>query len=512
MRGLSSLKFHIRYQIIVWSLVVIALIMAGGFLIISYTYWVQDTSNTIIEENISNIRAAKELEITLHGIRAISLNYIIDKDSSWVERLKEKEMEFVQELENARESANTEEENLLIRQIGALFSNYGQNLKNAMAAERQGDTLVANALLVHGSRDLINTIEDKCRTLVVSNQNSQTDYEKRIRRNNDIIRTAMYWFGIGGLALGLILGWLVARILLNPIYKLVLKVRDAAGSELVEHVRMSPGKELEEIDLHINRMITRINQAHEELRENRKLLEKSSRLAAIGEIAPAIAHEIRNPLAAIKMLIYTMKKEGGISEEKSYDLQVILGEINRMENFLQSFLQYARPGKPQMKEVEALPVIREMIHLMAPQMKQNRIELKESFSGERIFVQSDPDQLKQVLMNLLQNAIEAMAQGGVLSVSTALSDGRTQGEAGKMLRIIISDTGHGIPEEMIGSLFDPFVKGSATGTGLGLSISQRIIELHHGWISAANNSGKGATFTVHIPVSSIAGHEKDPDS
>ncbi|MBN1199737.1 MAG: MCP four helix bundle domain-containing protein [Bacteroidales bacterium] len=507
MPGLSSLKFHIRYQIIVWSLVIIALIMAGGFLIISYTYQVQDTSNTIIEENISNIRAAKELEITLHGIRAISLNYIIDKDSSWVESLREKEVEFARVLENARQSANTTEETLLIRQIGALFSNYEQNLKNAMASERQGDTLIANALLVHGSRDLINTIEDKCLALVLSNQNSQASYEKRIRRNNDIVRTAMYWFGIGGLALGLILGWLVARILLNPIYKLVLKVRDAAGSELVEHVRMSPGKELEEIDLHINRMISRINQAHEELRQNQELLEKSSKLAAIGKIAPAIAHEIRNPLAAIKMLIYTMKKEGGISEEKSYDLQVILGEISRMENFLQSFLQYARPVTPQLKEVEVLPVIREMIHLMAPQMTQNRIELKESFAEARCYVQTDTDQLKQVLMNLLRNATEAMQEGGVLTVATALSEVKLNEGTGSIVRIVISDTGHGIPGEVIGSLFDPFVKGGATGTGLGLSISQRIIELHHGWISAVNNPTKGATFTIHLPVSSITGHE-----
>lgn len=506
-----AMRFHIRYQIIVWSLVVIALIMAGGFLIISYTYQVQDTSNTIIEENIRNIRAAKELEITLHGIRAISLNYIIDKDSSWVESLREKEREFDRVLDNAKESANTPEENLLIQQIGALFANYEQNLSNAFLFEREGDTLRANAFLVHGSRNLINTIEEKCGALVLSNQSSQADYERRIRRNNDIVRTAMYWFGVGGLALGLILGWLVARILLNPIYKLVLKVRDAAGSELVEHVRMSPGKELEEIDLHINRMITRINQAHEDLRKNRELLEKSSKLAAIGRIAPAIAHEIRNPLAAIKMLIYTMQKEGGISEEKEYDLKVIVGEISRMESFLQSFLQYARPVKPQLKEIEVTSVVREMIHVMTPQMKQNGIELRESLVGGNLFVETDTDQLKQVLMNLLQNAIEAMKEGGLLTVATSLVKENWPDDAANWIRIVISDTGSGIPGDVLESLFDPFVKGSHGGTGLGLSISQRIIELHHGRITASNNPGKGATFAIHLPLSSQTTDEQDPD-
>jgi len=501
------MKFHISYQIIVWSLVMIALIMAGGFLIISYTYRVQDTSNEIIEENIRNIRAAKELEITLHGIRAISLNYIIDKDSSWVEALREKESEFASVLGNAKESANTPEETTLIQQIGALFSNYEQNLNSALASEKRGDLIRANALLVHGSRDFINTIEEKCKILVLSNQKDQINYEKRIRRNNDIIRIAMYWFGIGGLILGLILGWLVARILLNPIYKLVLKVRDAAGSEVVEHIRMSPGKELQEIDLHINRMMARINQAHEDLRKNQLLLEKSSKLAAIGRIAPAIAHEIRNPLAAINMLIHSMKDEGELSEEKAYDLQVILGEISRMENFLQSFLQYARPVTPQQKDVEVLSVFREMIHMMTPRMKQHRIELRESHQRDQVFIQADTDQLKQVLMNLLLNAIEAMEKGGVLTVSTSVTAGKPTEGSAAWLRITISDTGRGIPAEVMESLFDPFVKGKPSGTGLGLSISQRIIELHHGWIEATNNPDKGATFTIHLPVSTTPDDE-----
>ncbi len=494
------MKFHISYQLIVWSLVMIALIMAGGFLTISYTYRVQDSNNEIIEDNIQNVRAAKELEITLHGIRAISLNYIIDKDSTWVEKLREKETEFDRGLEKARESANTQEENLLIQQITALFSNYEQNLNTALSLEKQGNLLKANALLVHGSRDLINTIESKCQDLILSNQNEQTNYEEKIRRNNDFIRIAMYSLGFGGLALGLVLGWMVARIILNPIYKLVLKVRDAAGGELVEQVKMSPGKELEEIDLHINRMINKINKAHEDLEKNRELLEKSSKLAAIGRIAPAIAHELRNPLAAIKMLIYSMKKDESITDEKEADLQVIAGEIDRMENFLQNFLKYARPSKPQFRQTEIQPLLLEMTHLLGPRIKQEGIELVENYEAGEVGVTADPDQLKQVVMNLVLNALEAMEKGGRLTISTEVSHSSEIPDEGRRLLVKISDTGPGIAEEVMGSLFDPFVKGKPTGVGLGLSISQRIMELHHGRIEAANNSGQGATFTIHIPI------------
>jgi signal transduction histidine kinase len=494
------MKFHISYQIIIWSLVMMALIMAGGFLTISYTYQVQDASSQIIEENIQNVRAAKELEITLYGIRAISLNYIIDKDSAWVDRLSEKEAEFGRALDKANETANTQEEHLLIQQITALFSNYQQNLNTALLLEKQGNILKANALLVHGSRDLINTIEDKCKDLIASNQSEQTDYENKIKRNNDFIRVAMYSLGTGGLILGIILGWLVARIILNPIYKLVLKVRDAAGSELVEHVKMSPGKELQEIDLHINRMISRINQAHEDLEKNRQLLEKSSKLAAIGRIAPAIAHEIRNPLAAIKMLIYSMKNEQDIPADQQHDLQVIVGEIDRMEGFLQNFLKYARPAKPVLKQIDIQAVIREMVYLMTPRFKKNKVEVVEEYQSGEVMVNADADQLKQVLMNLLLNATEAMNNGGNLSIRSAIVAGEKDSEHPKWLEVKIRDNGPGIPEEVMQSLFDPFVKGKASGVGLGLSISQRILELHHGWIDAVNNADKGATFTVHIPV------------
>ena len=495
-----AFRFHISYQIIVWSLVLIALIMAGGFLTISYIYRIQDDNSRIIEENNQNVRAAKELEITLHGIRAISLNYIIDRDSSWVEKLREKEAEFDTALEKAKESANSPLENMLIQQITALFSNYEQNLNTALSLEKQGNLLKANALLVHGSRDLINTIENKCQELILTNLSEQSDYEDKIRLNNDFIRIAMFSLGFGGLVLGLILGWLVARIILSPIYKLVLKVRDAAGSELVEHVKMSPGKELEEIDLHINRMITRINKAHEDLRKNRELLEKTSKLAAIGRIAPAIAHEIRNPLAAIKMLIYSMKKEKEMTEDHQHDLKVIIGEIDRMENFLQSFLKYARPAKPQLRETDIVSLLKEMVYLISPRLKDQGIALEEEYEAESIKVSADPDQVKQVLMNLLLNAAEAMANGGRLSVTARLGGGKGPAASKRWLQIRISDTGPGIPPEVMESLFDPFVKGKPTGIGLGLSISQRIVELHHGWIQAVNNPEKGATFTIHLPV------------
>jgi signal transduction histidine kinase len=494
-----KMKFHISYQMIVWALVTIAIILAGGFLIISYIYKLQDETAAIMQENVRSAKTAKELTLSLYDIRAASLTYLFDRSPERIAILQQKQNEFILLLQKAKESANTEEENTLIQQISALFSNYQQTLTNALELHKIGRISQPNKLIVHASQDLINTIEEKTNTFIEQNESAQAEYEESIRKNENFIRTAMYALGVGGIILGLVLGWMVARIILNPIYKLVLKVRDAAGSEVVEHIKMSPGKELEELDLHINRLISRINKAHEDLQKNRELLERSSKLAAIGKIAPALAHEIRNPLTAIKMLIYAMMQEPDLSKDKLHDLEIITHEINRVEGFLQNFLKYARPAKPQMQMVSIVPVISETLRLMQPRFKQNNIALTEVHEQENLRIKADPDMVKQVIMNLLLNAVESMGQDGELRLSTLV---REDDPENRLLQVVISDTGPGIPDDILDSLFDPFVKGKDQGIGLGLSISQRIIELHHGWISASNNTDRGATFTVNLPLKS----------
>jgi signal transduction histidine kinase len=483
---------------IVWALVTIAIILAGGFLIISYIYRIQDETSLLMEENVRSARTAKELNLSLFEIRAASLTYLFDRSPERIAALQEKQKEFIALLDRAKASANTEEENNLVQQISALFSNYQQTLTNALELHRKGYIGQPNKLIVHASQDLINTIEEKTNAFIAGNETAQAAYEETIRKNDNIIRTAMYAMGFGGMILGLVLGWLIARIILNPIYKLVLKVRGVAGNELVEHIKMSPGKELEELDLHINRLISRINQAHEDLQKNRELLERSSKLAAIGKIAPALAHEIRNPLTAIKMLIYAMMQEPDLDEEKRHDLEIITQEINRVEGFLQNFLKYARPAKPQMQNIAIVPVIRETLQLMQPRFRQSEITLEERYEQEDQKLNADPGMIRQVIMNLVLNAVESMGQDGTLTLMT--STGR-EDDGRHMFRMSVIDTGPGIPDDLRESMFDPFVKGKDQGVGLGLSISQRIAEQHRGWISAMNNAGRGATFTVHLPMS-----------
>jgi signal transduction histidine kinase len=491
------MNFNISYKMIVWALVTTSILLAGGYLMISYIYEIQEENNRLIEENVQNARVAKELKLSLYSIRAASLTYLFDRSPERIADLQQKQNEFLTLFEKSRESIKSDEADLLFQRISALFSNYQQTLKNALELHRMGRISQPNALIVHASNDLIKTIDENADNFIVANENAQAELRISIKKNDYIIRKATMALGIGGAVLGLILGWFIARIIINPIYKLVLKVRDAAGSEMVEHIRMSPGKELEELDEHINRLIRRINKAHEDLQKNRLLLEQSNKFAAIGKIAPALAHEIRNPLTSVKLLIYTMMQEEDLSKEKLHDFEIISHEISRVEGFLQKFLKYARPAKPQIQSVEIEPVIQEVLYLMSAQLKQNNIQVMENYSTNGTFIQVDPDMIKQILMNLILNAIESMGNKGEMNILTRIKPDQKNKQ---FMEISISDSGPGIPQEIVDTLFDPFVKGKDQGIGLGLSISQRIAEQHQGWISAANNSDKGASFIIHLPV------------
>ena len=495
---LPKFKFHLSYQMIVWSLVSIAILLATGYLIISYIYRLQENTRLLITENVISTRNAQELRFALYRVRAASLTNLFDKSDEQLVIVQNEQKVFLGLLDKAGFSAQKEEEKKLIQQIAALFLNYEQTLRNAHELHRQGKLSEPNALIVLASQDLIKTIEDKTIQLISIKEQTHAELEKSIQINDNVITVSIYSLGISGIIMGLILGWLIARIILNPIYKLVLKVRDAAGSEVVEHIRMTPGKELEELDLHINRLIGRISKANEDLRQNRELLERSAKFAAIGRIAPALAHEIRNPLTSIKMLIHSLLNELQANQEQKDDLEIMLHEISRMEDFLQNFLRYARPAKPQLQSIQPEECIKPVLQLMQARFKQGNIDIETINENSHLYVSVDPNMIRQILLNLLNNAIEVMPKGGKISITT--SQQFVEPGMRKMLVISVSDTGPGIPEEIAETLFDPFVRAKEQGIGLGLSISQRIADMHHGFIKAGNNANKGAVFTLYLPL------------
>ncbi len=214
-----------------------------------------------------------------------------------------------------------------------------------------------------------------------------------------------------------------------------------------------------------------------------------------GELAAGLAHEIKNPLAGIKISIEYLLEGSSFSEEQK-DIMLKMGsEIRRIELLIKEFLNFARPLKPQMIAVNMNNIIDKSIAFSFKDTAFSKaINITRDFDDDLPETMADPMQLQQVFLNIFLNAVDAMPDGGTISVKTSYEP------AAASIIIEISDTGNGISEELQNKIFQPFFTTKSRGTGLGLSISKRLIEQHGGSISIRNNLGGGAVFGINIPI------------
>jgi two-component system sensor histidine kinase PilS (NtrC family) len=269
------------------------------------------------------------------------------------------------------------------------------------------------------------------------------------------------------------------------------------GAHLILGFSMSPLKDSgdrEMGDILIFQDLTR-------LREMEEHVKRSDRLAAIGKMAAGIAHEIRNPLASISGSIEILKEELGNSTQNQALMGIILREVHRLNSLIADFLLFARPISPGRERIQLNRLIEEILQMLGHSPDFNVLIRLETEFEDDLYVQGDPNQVRQVFWNLLINAAQAMPKGGMLKVRlrkgsphALLPAGRSYGE------VSVIDSGVGIGEEDIGKIFDPFFTTKERGTGLGLSIVHSIVERYGGKIVVQSRKGRGSVFAVFIPL------------
>jgi signal transduction histidine kinase len=253
-------------------------------------------------------------------------------------------------------------------------------------------------------------------------------------------------------------------------------------------------EELELLEAFSNQVALAISRAliYRDMSLKDKQIMQAEKMAAIGELAAGIAHEIRNPLGIISGSAETVRRHENpkIREEMTH---YILEESERINGLITTLLDFARPKEPRLVTCDLKEVLEKTLLLLSPQAKTLRVEIKKEFPKEPLLVSIDPDQMRQAFTNLGVNALEAMRHGGVLKV-TVLDNDRDK------VIIQFSDTGKGIPKEVRAKVFDPFFTTKEGGTGLGLSIAHRIISQHGGDIRVEGEEGKGSSFTISFPL------------
>lgn len=220
-------------------------------------------------------------------------------------------------------------------------------------------------------------------------------------------------------------------------------------------------------------------------------LKRADRLSALGVLAAGIAHEIRNPLTGMKLIVQLLESEFSEDDSRREPLGIIQKEIDRLESIIGNLLDFARPTKPKAVEVDVEKVIDDCYLLVKNQLNKAGLKFRKVAEGQIQRVVGDPDQLKQVFLNIMTNAIQALSPGGYLEVSMENRD--------DSLVVVFEDSGSGIPAEKLQDIFNPFMTTKEDGTGLGLSMAQRIVEEHGGRIEVQSSQGEGSTFYVCLP-------------
>jgi signal transduction histidine kinase len=300
----------------------------------------------------------------------------------------------------------------------------------------------------------------------------------------------LYLISAGVTLLGVLLGLGIARKMLDPILVLNKGVKRVGEGEIGVEIPVVGQGEIKELAISFNKMSRKLKALINDIKAAQENLVRTEKLYAVGEFSAGVAHEIKNPLTSIKLLMQTLAhKKQAVS---SKDFAIFEGEINRIDRIVKEFLAFARPKKHEKKSVNINNALNEVITITSPKMKQSRIELVQEFSSGLPEIKGNRDGLKQVFLNLVLNSLQAMEEGDTLTITTLYSDGNLQVE--------IKDTGVGIPAKNLKNIFDPFYTTKEDGTGMGLAIAYTIISDHSGTLKIESKTGISTTVKVVLPV------------
>ncbi len=291
----------------------------------------------------------------------------------------------------------------------------------------------------------------------------------------------------------LVLAWMVQR----PLVELQDRMERVGEGDLTASVRFARrNDEIGDLGRNFNRMVQQLRDNREEIdRLHRTQMSRAEHLATLGELATGLAHEIRNPLAGIAGVVEIIGRDLPSTSPARAVVKDVRMEIARINRILTDLLETARPRAPQIRASDLNTTVEHSVMLARQQVLSKPIQIELRKNDALPEVDHDSDQINQVLLNLLLNAVQSITGPGQVTVELALRD--------NYVAILVRDTGRGITSEHLPNIFRPFYTTKGNGTGLGLSLARRIVEEHHGQIEVESKLGNGTTFVVLLPLKKV---------
>ncbi len=480
-------------NVVVTTAVICLVWLAVGVATIGYFHRLYEAHARRLGETLENIKATDAMQDVLWRLQAAVSEAGGPADGHTRIEVTSLEESFEQHLHQAASNSATPKEQALIESIREAFSGYRDCMQRRLGG---GDLPGPGDASPGKTACAAHDVAECCRRLREVDQrrvDELTTQRSQLRISFDRLLLALWGTGP---VVGILWGTWFVRGLRRSISQISIRLQDAAGG--LEHevgrVELHPSDDLPALQHQVQLVSSRIKQVLEQLEQARRETMRADRLAAVGELAAGVAHELRNPLTSIKLLVQTAAHRPAERPLSEPQLHVVLEQIVRMENTIQGLLDFARP--PEMHQVrhDLRDTLRRALNLVEGRARQQDVVIREESSPAPVLVDGDPEQLHQVFVNLLLNGIDAMPQGGELRVM--IQDGE---ERDGRCRFTVGDSGMGISPAVMERLFEPFVTSKEHGTGLGLAISHRIVMQHGGELTAANREAGGAVFTVDLP-------------
>lgn len=472
-----------------WPILILSILtLAGGIVAAWQVYDSQRDAFDALKRNADSMRAAEELVIALRDVRHELHLFLLTKDRRHLEVIPDLRRETDRWLLKVEQSAVTEKGQALILSVQKGYDHFCTELQSILTDPSvQADLArigkLADVIL---ARDILKPAQ----AYLDSNEEEINARTEEYRHVTYRIVFGLVLLGICGAASGFGISWAINR----SIVRLSVPIRDAAGklNEIVGPITLSARWGLDELEVVLRTISDHIGAVIERLQQSEREARRAEHLAAVGQLAAGIAHELRNPLMPIKILVQSAADRRPSPGLDGRDLTVLEQEISRLERSIQMFLDFARPPQIEKRTFELREVLEQIVQLLEARAERQGVRIERRFPDEPLLLQADVGQVRQVALNLMLNALDAIPQGGTIWLEL-------RKEPSNWLALTVADSGCGLPAGLGVQIFEPFVSTKETGLGLGLSICKRIIEAHEGVIQADNRPEGGAVFTVRLP-------------
>ena len=309
-------------------------------------------------------------------------------------------------------------------------------------------------------------------------------------------RLMLLLIGSVGLLIGILGALLLAKRITGPLKKLVEATVKISKGHFSQRINITSQDEIGNLARSFNKMSRQLLQARKKEEVANQKLIQAEKLASIGRISAGIAHEIRNPLTSVKLNIQKLVLSDNLDEVEKEHLNISQEGIKYMEKSIKDLLDFTRASELELARFSIEQILEESVKTLADSLALKKVTLKRNFQDELPQVLVDGDKLRQVFLNILRNAYEAVDEEGEITISLSLLKERSR----KIIKVVISDNGCGIPDKERDVIFELFYTTKTTGIGLGLAIARKIIEQHNGSIQLSENAKKGTSFEILIPV------------